>query len=293
MCAVKFTAFVTVIFVSLFSTTSQAKQPLDNSKWFHQTQLPNGNAWFNNEQQHYTNRIDNSYTSNGTLKIVAKKERYSDQGKTKQYTSARLNSKFAFKYGRVEIRAKLPTGHGTWPAIWTLGKNISELGAYWQTQGHGTTSWPACGEIDIMEHWGSRQNFVQSAMHTPSSFGDTINKGEQYVTTVSSQFHVYTMDWSAKEILFSVDNKVHYRYQPEEKNPRTWPFNSEQYLILNLAIEADIYQSFDTAQMEIDYVRVYEQSNLGLENSLVDEIRIYPNPSSNICYIELNDLEPI
>lgn len=258
LCAVKFTAFVTVIFVSLFSTTSQAKQPLDSSKWFHQTQLPNGSAWFNNEQQHYTSRIDNSYTSNGTLKIVAKKERYSDQGKTKQYTSARLNSKFAFKYGRVEVRAKLPAGHGTWPAIWTLGKNINELGAYWQTQGYGTASWPACGEIDIMEHWGSRQNFVQSAMHTPSSFGDTINKGEQHIKTASSQFHIYSMDWSAKEILFSVDNKVHYRYQPEEKTPRTWPFNSEQYLILNLAIEADIYEGFDAAQMEIDYVRVYD-----------------------------------
>ena len=255
---IKSTAFAVVVCAGLFSTTSQAeKKPIDNAKWFHQTQLPDGNAWFNNEQQHYTNRIDNAYISNGTLKIVAQKERFSDQGKTKQYTSARLNSKFAFTYGRVDVRAKLPTGHGTWPAIWTLGKNIKEPGAYWQTQGYGTTAWPACGEIDIMEHWGSRQSFVQSAMHTPSSFGDTVNKGEQYLTTASSQFHIYTMEWSPQQIIFSIDNKVHYRYQPEVQNALTWPFNSEQYLILNLAIEADIDKTFDSAQMEIDYIRVF------------------------------------
>ena len=83
---------------------------VDGSKWFHQTILPNGWGWYNNEQQHYTNRIQNSYVSDGTLKIVAKKETFNDQGHTKNYTSARLNSKFAFTYGVVEIRAKLPTG---------------------------------------------------------------------------------------------------------------------------------------------------------------------------------------
>ena len=91
------------------------------------------------------------------------KETYNNQGQTKQYTSARLNSKFAFKYGKIVCRAKLPTGIGTWPAIWTLGKNIDENGAYWDNLGFGTKSWPACGEIDIMEHWGSNQNYVQSA----------------------------------------------------------------------------------------------------------------------------------
>ena len=90
--------------------------PIDANKWFHQTIMPNGYSWWNGEVQHYTNRINNTYISNGTLKIVAKKETFSDQGHTKNYTSARLNSKFAFKYGRVEIRAKLPKGHGTWPA---------------------------------------------------------------------------------------------------------------------------------------------------------------------------------
>ena len=141
---------------------------IDTTKWFHQTRLPNGWGWFNNEQQHYTDRTENSYVSNGSLKIVAKRETFTDQGHTKQFTSARLNSKYAFRYGRVEVRAKMPTGVGTWPAIWTLGKNITENGGYWQTQGYGTTGWPDCGEIDIIEHWGNNQNYVQSALH----FGD-------------------------------------------------------------------------------------------------------------------------
>lgn len=257
---IKFTAATAVLSLSLACSANEtAVSPVNASKWFHQTQLPNGHSWFSNEQQHYTNRITNAYVSDGTLKIVAKKETFTDQGQTKQYTSARLNSKLAFKYGRVEVRAKLPAGAGTWPAIWTLGKNIKEVGAYWQTQGYGTTSWPSCGEIDIMEHWGSRPNFVQSAMHTKSSSGDTVNKGWQTIATATTDFHIYTMDWSAESIVFSVDNKVHYRYQPRIKNSRTWPFDKEQYLILNLAIASDIDSSFNGAKMEIDYVRVYAE----------------------------------
>ena len=169
---------------------------IDSSKWFHQTQLPSGGNWYNNEEQHYTDRLENSYVSNGILNIVAKKEEYTEQGVTKQYTSARLNSKEVFKYGRMVIRAKLPSGTGTWPAIWMLGKNINEDGGYWDSS-YGTTAWPACGEIDIMEHWGKNQNFVQSAMHTPSSYGGTINHGGQNISTASSDFHEYELDWNA------------------------------------------------------------------------------------------------
>jgi len=258
---IEVTAAAALLCLSLVCAANEAMvSPVNTSKWFHQTQLPNGHSWFNNEQQHYTDRITNAYISDGTLKIVAKKESFTDQGKTKHYTSARLNSKFAFKYGRVEVRAKLPAGVGTWPAIWTLGKNIMEPGAYWQTQGYGTTSWPGCGEIDIMEHWGSRPNFVQSAMHTKSSSGDTVNKGGQTIATATTDFHIYAMTWSAESIVFSVDDKVHYRYQPRKKNSRTWPFDREQYLILNLAIESGIYNSFNSAQMEIDYLRVYAEN---------------------------------
>ena len=238
-------------------SNSGTGRAIDSEKWFHQTLLPNGNAWYNGEIQHYTDRIDNAYVSDGSLKIVAKKESFSDQGHTKQYTSARLNSKYAFTYGRVEVRAKLPQGAGTWPAIWMLGKNISEPGAYWQTLGYGTTSWPACGEVDIMEHWGDNQNSVSSAIHSPSSYGGTINLGSQYIGTVSSEFHLYSLDWTADQMVFSVDGVEHYTYAPNDKNADTWPFDSDQYLLLNFAIEGDIASSFTEGAMEIDYVRVY------------------------------------
>ncbi len=85
---------------------------INSTNWFHQTQLPAGGSWFNGEEQHYTNRIENSFVDNGFLNIVAIKEPFTDQGRTKQYTSARLNSKFAFTYGRVDVKAKLPSGMG-------------------------------------------------------------------------------------------------------------------------------------------------------------------------------------
>jgi len=272
---------ISVIFDQLvWSDEFDANGAVDASKWFHQTQLPAGGSWHNGEVQHYTNRTDNSVVNNGFLNIIAKKETYQNQGVTKSYTSARLNSKFAFKNGRVEVRAKLPYGIGTWPAIWTLGKNTNEDGAFWDLQGFGTSSWPACGEIDIMEHWGSNQNYAQSAMHTPSSFGGTINKGGQNIPTVSSAYHIYSLDWYADKMVFSVDGKVHYTYQPEILNADTWPYDKEQYLLLNLAIEASIYPSFTQGAMEIDYVRVYQEKTLSInENAAIkDTIRLSPNP---------------
>lgn len=264
---------------------------IDGSKWFHQTQLPIGGSWYNGEIQHYTNRVDNTFESNGNLNLVAKKETFTDQGYTKQYTSARLNSKFAFKYGKVEVRAKLPTGVGTWPAIWMLGKNIIETGAYWQTQGFGTTSWPACGEIDIMEHWGHSQDYVQSAMHTPSSFGGTVNHGGQMISAASTQFHVYVLEWSEEKMVFSVDGVVHYTYNPPIKDANTWPFDAEQYLLLNTAIQPSITSGFTQSIMEIDYVRIYQESTLSnpqlVENK---KIRAFPNPVINELNIMLNGI---
>ena len=237
--------------------------PIDNSKWFHQTFIPNGWGWFNGELQHYTDREDNSYVQNGYLHIVAKDETYTDpvQGITKQYTSARLNSKFAFTYGRVEARAKLPEGVGTWPAIWMLGKNINETGAYWQTQGFGTTGWPQCGEIDIMEHWGSNQNYIQSALHTPSSFGATVNHGGLMANDVSNTFHIYAMEWTADEIIFSLDGVPYYTYSPSPQNMSTWPFIADQYILLNVAIQNSIEPSFTESEMVLDYIRVYQQGS--------------------------------
>lgn len=232
---------------------------IDPMKWFHQTQLPPGGGWWGGLIQHYTHRQDNSYLENGYLNLVAKKEIFDDQGEIKQYTSARLNSKFAFTYGRVQIKAKLPKGAGTWPAIWMLNKNINEDGAYWDNQGFGTVNWPTCGEIDILEHWGKNQNYVSSAVHNASSYGYEVeNLGGQNVKNASNQFHLYEIKWTQKKIVFSVDGVEHFIYEPSDKNSDTWPYDSDYYIILNIAIEPDIDPKFIESAMKIDYIRIYQ-----------------------------------
>tara|TARA_R110001592_G_scaffold75225_1_gene227894 strand:+ start:65123 stop:66748 length:1626 start_codon:yes stop_codon:yes gene_type:complete len=267
---------------------------IDSSKWFHQTKLPAGGSWYNGEIQHYTDELTNSSVANGELKILAKKETYTDQGVTKQYTSARLNSKFAFKYGRIEVRAKLPTGAGTWPAIWTLGKNISEDGAYWETQGFGNTPWPACGEMDIMEHWGTNQNYISSATHTPSSFGGTINHGGQVIPTASTDYHVYALEWTSEKLVFSVDSVTHFVYNPPVKDATTWPFDDEQYILLNIAIEPGIVGSFTESAMDIDYVRIYQQSsNVSIKEAAKPSkpsLKAFPNPVINELNIDISGM---
>ncbi len=258
--------------------------PIDSEKWHHQTLLPNGQSWYNGEIQHYTNRVENSFVSDGTLKVMAIRENFTQQGVTKEFTSARLNSKFAFTYGRVEVRARLPFGVGTWPAIWTLGQNITEPGGYFYSE-FGNTSWPSCGEIDIMEHWGTNQNYISSATHTPSSYGGTVNVGGRYVDNVSYEFHIYMLEWSETRLIFSVDNQVHYIYQPTEQNMETWPFDLNQYILLNVAILPEIIPTgFTQDAMEIDYVRVY-QNNLNTEQANQEDFRIYPNPSTETLNI--------
>lgn len=267
--------------------------PVDDTKWFHQTQLPQGNSWYNGEIQHYTDRIENAEVSNGTLKIRAKAEVFFDQGVTKNYTSARLNSKYAFTYGKVDIRAKLPTGVGTWPALWLLGQNIDEDGGYWDNQGFDTTPWPACGEIDIMEHWGDNQNYVSSALHTPSSFGGTINTGGQVIPTASTAFHIYTMIWTEDYIEFQVDGVTHYTYNPPAKDPSTWPFDAPQYFLFNVAILPIINGTgFTQSNMEVDYIRVYQEENLSVNaEDNISDLKIYPNPVRDILNIQANNLE--
>jgi beta-glucanase (GH16 family) len=262
---------------------------IDTTKWFHQTRLPNGTSWWNNEIQHYTNRIENSFNDSGYMHIVARKEEFTDQGVTKQYTSARLNSKFAFTYGKVEIRAILPTGVGTWPAMWTLGKNVTETGGYWSIQGFGTTGWPACGEVDIMEHWGTNQDYVQSAMHTPSSSGNTVNKGGRNVPNASTEFHVYRFDWTPEKMVFSIDTIIHYTYNPDVKDANTWPFDKDQYLLLNIAILPAITAEFTESPMILDYVRIYEYlPSTSVPDKGYRQLEIYPNPFENILTIEVD-----
>lgn len=260
---------------------------IDTSKWHHQTLLPLGNSWYNGEVQHYTDRTDNSYQDNGNLYILAKRENFTDQGVTKDFTSARLNSKFAFTYGRVEARAKLPFGIGTWPAIWTLGKNIIEPGAYWSDT-YGTVYWPACGEIDIMEHWGYNQNYIQSALHTPSSFGATVNLGGIMAQAVSDSFHIYALEWTATEMQFSIDGTVYYTYAPSPQDPDNWPFDAEQYLLLNVAMQGNIDPGFSQSPMVIDYVRVYQEGTTSApEPADPQGLQLYPNPVDQYLKVQL------
>ena len=274
----------------IWSDEFEMDGPIDPDKWFHQTIIPNGESWYNGEIQHYTDRLENSEVKDGILKITALKESYTDQGQNKNYTSARLNSKFAFTYGLVEIRAKLPKGVGTWPALWMLGKNINENGAYWESQGYGTTPWPTCGEIDIMEHWGNNQDYVTSATHTPSSFGGTINVGGQFIDNASEEFHVYKLQWTPEKLVFSVDDQVHFTYNPQDKNNETWPFDADQYFIFNVAILPEIEQDFTQSSMDIDYIRVYQQANTSsIETLSENSVKVFPNPFDDRIYIQFQN----
>lgn len=238
--------FVNLIWSDEFDTNGSP----DSDKWNYDIGdgCPDLCGWGNSEKQYYTSRSDNVTVKDGILKITAKKEDYEGS----EYTSTRMKTqgKFAFTYGRVEVRAKLPKGGGTWPAIWMLGTSISSIG------------WPACGEIDIMEHAGNRQGVVSSALHTISSNGATINNGDQRINDVSEEFHVYQLYWNKHEMIFSVDDVEHYRYNPSNKNSDTWPFDADQFLILNVAMGGTfggaIDDNFSNSSMEIDYVRVYQ-----------------------------------
>lgn len=238
---------------------------VNSTHWFHQTQLPAGGSWFNGEVQHYTDLDTNSFVNAGFLNIVAKKQTYTNQGITKEYTSARLNSKFAYKYGRVDVRAKLPIESGTWPAIWMLGKNVNEDGGYFDAT-YGNTNWPACGEIDIMEHGifpSENINFIQSAIHTASSSGNTINKGGTIASDLANNYHIYSMNWSPNQISFLLDGIIYYTYNPAIKDANTWPFDKEQYLLLNIALggfAGTIASDFTETSMVVDYVRVYQNT---------------------------------
>ena len=262
--------------------------PVNSSNWFHQTQLPAGGSWFNNEVQHYTDQLTNSFVDNGYLNIVAKKEPYISQGITKEYTSARLNSKFAFKYGRVDVRAKLPLDAGTWPAIWMLGKNVNEPGGYFAAT-YGTTDWPACGETDIMEHGifpSQSINYIQSTLHTPSSFGGSVNNGGINATDLANNYHVYSLNWSPFEMSFLLDGVVFYTYNPSVKDASTWPFDKEQYILLDIAMggtAGTINPNYTQSSMLVDYVRVYQ-------NTLVDN-QAPTNFTANIGAVSYNSIE--
>ena len=230
----------------------------DIDKWHHQTIPPNNGSWWNGELQHYTDRLENSYVNNGTLKIKAKKEQYEFDGFSKSYTSARLNSKFSFRYGRIDIRAKLPKGSGTWPAIWTLGANINEIGNYFGTQ-FGDVGWPACGEIDIMEQNGWDKNSVIGHLHWEDNSGQYKNKGDtKSIENSYDEFHTYSLVWDSSKISILLDDNTFFSMTNTSNNP----YDNDHYLLLNIAVGGnlggDVPSNFSEEIMEIDYVRIYQ-----------------------------------
>ena len=140
-----------------------------------------------------------------------------------------------------------------------------------------------------MEHWGGNQNFVQSAIHSPSSFGGTVNLGGQTINTASTAFHVYSMEWTPEKMVFSVDSNIHYSYNPTVKNASTWPFDAEQYFILNFAIQPSIAANFTQGALEIDYIRVYQENNTtNLNTAYKKQSEFYPNPVNNVLNIVMD-----
>ena len=262
---------------------------IDAAKWFQQTQLIAGDSWANGEEQHYTNRVDNSFLDNGRLKIMAKGEAFTDQGHTKQYTSARLNSKISFQYGRVEVRAKLPSIAGTWPAIWLLGKNVNEDGGYWDNEGFGSASWPSCGEIDIMEPNVAKTQIL-ATWHWDNGSGYEYNSNsvDRTNTDTSQNWHIYALEWSENNMKIYMDDVL--INQMDTVNP----FNQEFYILLNVAmggsLGGDIQPGFVQDEMEIDYVRVYQESSLSITDIENDNLKFFPNPVKNNLYIETNQL---
>lgn len=213
----------------------------DPAKWGYDL---GAGGWGNSELQYYTNRTDNAVVSNGTLKIIAKAESYSGSN----YTSARLLSKdkFSFKYGKIEARAKLPVGVGTWPAIWMLGSNINNVG------------WPACGEIDIMEHKGSQLNTIYGTLHYTGHSGGNANGATTVIANATTEFHKYKAEWDANTIKIFVDDVLFHTVA----NNSSLPFNQNFFIILNVAMGGTfggpVDPAFTNATMEVDYVRVYQ-----------------------------------
>jgi len=256
---------------------------VDSNKWHHQIiPIINGTDWANGELQHYTNQISNSFVSNGSLKIKAIRENYTYNNVTKPYTSARLNSKFAFKYGRVDVRAKLPAEAGTWPAIWTLGANINEVGNYFGST-YGSVGWPVCGEIDIMEQNGwDKTNLIGHLHYSNANTNVYQNEGSTtYIQDSSGEFHIYSLIWTENVIKILLDDVVFF----ERENTQEIPYDNHHYLLLNIAMGGNlggaIPSNFNNATMEIDYVRVYEESSLSSSNSTLNELIIYPNPTKD------------
>ncbi len=213
---------------------------------------PNICGWGNNELQFYTDDRSNARVENGHLVIEA----HATDDADRPYTSARLVSrgKQDWVYGRVEVRANLPFGRGSWPAIWMLPTERTYGG------------WPRCGEIDIMEHVGYEPLMVYGTVHT-EAYNHLIGtqKGDSVlVQDAEDAFHVYAIEWREDRIDFFVDESLYHTFPRYEDTPAEWPFDQPFHLILNLAVgggwggKYGVSESIWPQQMQVDYVRVYQ-----------------------------------
>jgi len=205
----------------------------------------------NNEMQYYTNKPENVRVENGFCIITARNEGEDS------ITSASINTsgKKDFLYGRIEVRAQIPSALGSWPAIWMLGTNRGELG------------WPACGEIDIMEHVGYDPDRIHANIHT-KAYNHSIgtNKGNQIeMTDPWADFHIYAVEWFEDHMDFFMDDSLYFSFENDMvMDNETWPFDKAHYLLLNLAYGGSWggNEGVDTEllplQFKIDYVRYYK-----------------------------------
>ena len=224
----------------------------DPEKWAYDG---GGHGWGNKELQYYTEqRLENARVEDGRLIVEARRDHLDGH----EYTSARLvtRGKAAWHYGRIEVRARLPTGVGTWPAIWMLPKGFE----------FGKSVWPDEGEIDIMEHVGYDEGVVHGTVHCKKYYSGLGNqKGAQIqVPDAPTAFHDYALQWYPDRIEVLMDDTLYFTYPDEGTGPDAWPFDKPFYLILNIAVggswggaegvDPDIYPQ----QLVVDHVRVYE-----------------------------------
>ncbi|MGQ8337380.1 glycoside hydrolase family 16 protein [Sunxiuqinia sp. A32] len=225
----------------------------DTAKWSYDTR-GNSHGWGNNELQFYTNqRSKNVRVDDDKLVITALREDYEGRN----YTSTRLSSrgKGDWQYGRIEVKAKLPFGKGTWPAIWMMPTESKYKG------------WPACGEIDIMEHVGYDPGVVHGTIHT-LSYNHSINTQKANtieVPNLFADFHEYAIEWDQEQIQWFVDNEPFFTFKNEHNSYKEWPFDQKFHLLLNLAVGGNwggkfgVDDSIFPQSMVVEYVRVYKK----------------------------------